>query len=95
MKKITSLLFTCAILLTGTSAFAQNPAQSTSSKAEQKEQLSNPGHISDDCRANENKTDKECQSGQQMREEHKDNEKMIEKGGTSDEVMQKDATKSN
>ncbi|MCT4704373.1 hypothetical protein MUA04_09145 [Enterobacteriaceae bacterium H11S18] len=93
MKKITSLFCTCTLLIASCAALAQNPAQSTSSQAEQKEQLKNPGHISDDCRAQENKNSKACLSGHEMREEHKTNEKMIQKGGTTDEVMQQDATK--
>ena len=43
----------------------------------------------------ETENKKGCESGHEMRKEHKGNEKMLKKGGTTDDVMQKDVQKTN
>lgn len=90
MKKLTLALLSTTLLFASAGALAQNPANSSSTLQAEKEQLNNPGHIIDDCRAPGNEDKKGCESGHEMRKEHKGNEKMIEKGGTKDDVMQKD-----
>ncbi|NIY48317.1 hypothetical protein [Cedecea colo] len=94
MKKLTLALLSTTLLFASASALAQNPANSTSTLQAEKEQLNNPDHIIDDCRAPGNEDKKGCKSGHEMHKEHKGNEKMIEKGGTKDDVMQKDVQKS-
>lgn len=95
MKKLTLALLATPLMFAGFSAQAQNPANSTSTLQAEKEQLNNPGHVIDDCRAPGNEDKKGCESGGEMRKEHKGNEKTIREGGTTDDVMQKDVQKSN
>ncbi|OAT21956.1 hypothetical protein [Buttiauxella noackiae] len=95
MKKLTLSLMSGMFLFVSAGAFAENPATSTSGMQAEKEQLNNPGHIIDDCRAPGNVDKKGCEPGHEMRKEHKGNEKMLEKGGTTDDVMQKDVQKTN
>lgn len=94
MKKLTLALLSTTLLFASASSLAQQPANSTSTLQAEKEQLNNPGHIIDDCRAPGNEDKKGCESGGETSKEHQGNEKMIEKGGTTDDVMQKDAQKS-
>ena len=51
MKKLTLALLSSTLLFASAGAFAENPATSTSGMQAEKEQLNNPGHIIDDCRA--------------------------------------------
>lgn len=96
MKKLTLTLLSGTLLFASAGAFSENPATSTSTMQAEKEQLNNPGHIIDDCRAPGTEVNKEgCKAGHEMRKEHKGNEKMLEKGGTTDDVMQKDVQKTN
>lgn len=95
MKKLTLALLSSTFLFASVGAFAENPATSTSGAQAEKEQLNNPGHIIDDCRAAGNETKKGCESGNEMRKEHKSDDKMLKKDGTSDDVMQKDTQKTN
>ncbi|MEW7313761.1 hypothetical protein AB1E22_13855 [Buttiauxella gaviniae] len=96
MKKLTLALLSSTLLFASTGAFAENPASSTSGMQAEKEQLNNPDHIIDDCRAAGTDVKKEgCESGQELRKEHKSDDKMLKQGGTSDEVTQKDVQKTN
>lgn len=95
MKKLTLALLSSTLLFASAGAFAENPATSTSGMQAEKEQLNNPGHIIDDCRAAGNENKKGCESGHEMRSEHKGDDKMLKKGGTTDDVVQKDVQKNN
>lgn len=95
MKKLTLALLSSALLFASATAMAENPATSTSGMQAEKEQLNNPGHIIDDCRAADGTKKAGCQTQKEMRKEHKGNVKMLEKGGTTDDVMHKDVNKSN
>ncbi|RKQ40831.1 hypothetical protein [Enterobacter sp. R1(2018)] len=95
MKKLTLALLSGTFLFASAAAVAQNPANSTSTLQAEKEQLNNPNHIIDDCRAPGNADKKGCESGHEMRKEHKSNDKKVEQGGTKDDVMQKDVEKTN
>ncbi|TNV17242.1 hypothetical protein FH968_18630 [Buttiauxella sp. B2] len=95
MKKLTFTLLFSTLLFASAGAFAENPATSTSGAQAEKEQLNNSGHIIDDCRVAGNEMKKGCETGHEMRKEHKSDDKMLKKGGNTDDVMQKDTQKSN
>lgn len=95
MKKLALALLSASMMLACNLAFAENPATSTSQMSAEKEQLKNPGHIIDDCRAADGSTKSGCMTQKEMRKDHKSNVKMLEKGGTTDDVMQKDTQKTN
>lgn len=96
MKKLTLALLSSTLLFASAGAFAENPATSTSGMQAEKEQLNNPGHIIDDCRAAGADVKKEgCETGHELRKEHKSDDKMLKKGGTTDDVTQKDTQKTN
>lgn len=95
MKKLTLAILSSTLLFASVGAFAENPATSTSGQQAEKEQLNNPGHIIDDCRAAGNENKKGCESGHQMRTEHKSDDKMLKHGATTDDVTHKDIQKTN
>lgn len=95
MKKLTLTLLSGTLLFASATALAADPATSTSTKQIEHEQLNNPGHITDDCRAAENENKKDCQTGHEMSEEHKDNEKKVKEEGSMDNVTQKDSPGAN
>lgn len=95
MRKLAFALLCTSMMLGCNLALAENPATSTSQMAAEKEQLKNPGHIIDDCRAADGTQKPGCMTQQEMKKDHKGNVKMLEKGGTTDDVMQKDTKKSN
>lgn len=95
MRKLAQALLAASIMLGCNLAMAENPATSTSQMAVEKEQLKNPGHIIDDCRAADGSTKSGCMTQKEMKKDHKNNVKMLEKGGTTDDVMQKDTKKTN
>ncbi|WP_435954979.1 hypothetical protein [Dryocola sp. BD626] len=95
MKKITLALLSGTFLFAAAGAMAQNPANSTSTMQAEKEQLNNPGHIIDDCRATEGQAKTDCKSAHEMKKEHKNDDKMLKQGDTKDDVEQQDTQKTN
>ncbi|HAT1610143.1 TPA: hypothetical protein I8Y22_001488 [Raoultella planticola] len=90
LKQVPLMLTTCLILVFCSSALAQNPASSTSEKQAEKEQLKNPDHIIDDCRAVSGAQVKEgCKTQAELKKHEMKNDAKMESGASMDDVTKK------
>ncbi len=94
MNKLTLILTAGAGLLFSASVLAEGPANSISTQQEQKEQLSNSGHIFGDCRApveqQSAETRSHCQTKQGMDEQNLKNKRIMRHTGDDDRVKDQD-----
>ncbi|HEM8822867.1 TPA: hypothetical protein U2R14_003487 [Raoultella planticola] len=90
LKRASLMLTTCLTLVFCSSALAENPASSTSEKQAEKEQLKNPDHIIDDCRAVCGAQVKEgCKTQAELKKHEMKNEAKMKSGTSMDDVTKK------
>ncbi|WP_434642159.1 hypothetical protein ACMYSK_09255 [Klebsiella sp. I138] len=90
LKGFSLMLTTCLTLVFCSSALAENPASSTSEKQAEKEQLKNPDHIIDDCRAVNGAQVKEgCKTQAELKKHEMKNDTKMENGASMDDVTKK------
>ncbi|EOA1822967.1 TPA: hypothetical protein ACT3KR_003544 [Raoultella planticola] len=90
LKRASLMLTTCLNLVFCSSALAENPASSTSEKQAEKEQLKNPDHIIDDCRAVSGAQVKEgCKTQAELKKHEMKNEAKMKSGTSMDDVTKK------
>lgn len=90
LKCASLMLTTCLTLVFCSSALAENPASSTSEKQAEKEQLKNPDHIIDDCRAVSGAQVKEgCKTQAELKKHEMKNEAKMKSGTSMDDVTKK------
>lgn len=90
LKRASLMLTTCLTLVFCSSALAETPASSTSEKQAEKEQLKNPDHIIDDCRAVSGAQVKEgCKTQAELKKHEMKNEAKMKSGTSMDDVTKK------
>ncbi|WP_163922258.1 hypothetical protein [Raoultella planticola] len=90
LKRASLMLTICLTLVFCSSALAENPASSTSEKQAEKEQLKNPDHIIDDCRAVSGAQVKEgCKTQAELKKHEMKNEAKMKSGTSMDDVTKK------
>lgn len=96
MKKLTSAIATALLLSVSAISYAESPVNSTSTKQVAKEQLSNSGHIIDDCRVTQGMSSAEkahCLDQQQLKAQNSKDQQIMQKTGQDDRVKHQDINK--